>query len=176
MPDIASPAYSLVLDTTVLSNFAAINQLHLLESFYQGQACTTLLVVEEIQRGARAGYSYLQPVEKIFSPLFSTGWLPVLSLQSANEQALFIEMTYSLGPGEASCLALAITHHITLGSDDLAARRMANTHGIKLTGTLGILVRLVQEQQLELESANSSLAQMIALRYRSPVARLDDLI
>jgi predicted nucleic acid-binding protein len=45
-----------------------------------------------------------------------------------------------------------------------------------LTGTLGILIRLVREGYLALPDANTILARMISLRYRSPVERLDELI
>ncbi len=48
--------------------------------------------------------------------------------------------------------------------------------GVKLTGTLGILVRLVREKHLTLAEANNVLTDMIALHYRTPVNRLDDLI
>jgi predicted nucleic acid-binding protein len=53
---------------------------------------------------------------------------------------------------------------------------MAAKRDVRLTGTIGILVRLVREDRLSLVEANAILAQMIKLRYRSPVERVDNLI
>jgi len=97
-------------------------------------------------------------------------------LETAGEQGLYAELSQALGPGEASCLAVAVVRQLTLATDDLAARRAAATRGVKLTGTLGILVRLVREKHLTLAEANNILTDMIALHYRTPVNRLDDLI
>jgi predicted nucleic acid-binding protein len=176
MPEFLSGRPNLVLDTTVLSNFAMIGQVFLLEHLYRQHACTALMVAEEIQRGLASGYAQLQIVLDILSPLQPAGWLPVLSLEFATEQALYMELTASLGPGEAGCLALAIARKLTLASDDLAARRQAAQRGVPLTGTIGILIRLVREGHVPLVVANRILFQMIALDYRSPVEKLDTLI
>ena len=175
-PEASEARLSFVFDATVLSNFAAVGRIPLLEQLYRDQACTTLMVVEEIQTGLRAGYEHLQSVEEVLTPPHPTGWLRVLALESAEEQALYIELSSSLGPGEASCLAVAIVRGLTLATDDLAARRRATERTVQLTGTIGILIRLVREGHLLLTEANNILAQMIALRYRAPVDSLDDLI
>jgi len=46
---------------------------------------------------------------------------------------------------------------------------------IPVSGTLGILLRLVNIGILTLEHADSLLGEMIAKGFRSPVDRLDDL-
>lgn len=53
---------------------------------------------------------------------------------------------YSLGPGETECLALAKENDLPICCDDRLARRMIeNEIGRKnLTGTIGILIRLVE--------------------------------
>jgi len=63
-----------------------------------------------------------------------------------------------------------------LGNDDLAARRLAESEGVSLTGTLAVLVALVRDDALSLSEANTMLEAMIQRRYRSPVDKLDDLI
>ena len=99
----------MVLDTTVLSNFAMIGQVSLLEQLYRQHACTALMVADEIHRGLAAGYAQLQVALDILSPSAarragcrSYRWKP------PTEQALYMELIASLGPGEAACLALAI--------------------------------------------------------------------
>jgi len=166
----------LVFDNTVLSNFAAVERISLLKEFYWEHAFTTLMVVDEIQRGLHAGYQHLQSVEEVLNPPHPTGWLRILPLESVEEQALYIELITTLGAGEASCLAVASAHGFVLATDDLAARRAATQRNVRLTGTIGILIRLVRAGHLPLAEANNILAQMIVLHYRSPVERLDDLV
>ena len=176
MPGMPETRLLFVIDTTVLSNFAAVSHVPMLERLYRGRACTTLMVTTEIQHGLKAGYEYLQDVTDSLTPLRSDGWLPIVPLETAGEQGLYAELSQALGPGEASCLAVAVARQLTLATDDLAARRAAAARGVKLTGTLGILVRLVREKHLTLAEANNILTDMIALHYRTPVNRLDDLI
>jgi predicted nucleic acid-binding protein len=95
---------------------------------------------------------------------------------SVAEHRLQTEFDQFLDPGEASCLALAITRRMTLVTDDLAARRLAEKRKVPLSGTLGILIALVRHNALSLKEANAMLAAMIQRRYRSPVDCLDEFI
>ena len=61
-------------------------------------------------------------------------------------------------------------------ADDLAARRLAETNNVPLSGTLGMLIALVRHDALSLKEANAILTTMILRNYRSPVDRLDELI
>ena len=61
-------------------------------------------------------------------------------------------------------------------TDDLAARRLAESEGVSLTGTLGVVVALVRDDVLPLSDANTMLEALIQRRYRSPMDGLDDLI
>ena len=96
--------------------------------------------------------------------------------ESAAEHQLRAESDLLLDPGEASCLALAISRGLILVTDDLAARQLAQERDVPLTGTVGILLALVRDGALSLTEANAILAEMIERRYRSPVDRLDELI
>lgn len=170
------PTHRVILDTTVLSNFAVAGRFDLLSLSYQERACTGLGVIEEIRDGIEAGYDDLEVLMENLAAPYGTGWLPVEILVSEEEQLLYTRLRSSLGIGEAYCLSLAAGRGYTLGSDDLSARRLATAHGVRLTGTLGILVRLVREGRLALDEGNMILADMIARRYRSPVSRLDELV
>lgn len=53
---------------------------------------------------------------------------------------------------------------------------MAARWRIPVSGTLGLLMRLVDLKNLALSEANDLLAKMIAAGYRSPVASLQELL
>ena len=165
-----------IFDTTALSNFASTGRLDLLNTRYRGVAFTTVEVTAELRRGVKAGYSYLEYVLQQIEPVDSEGWLRILVPNSATEHRLQSEFDQFLDPGEASCLALAISRRMTLVTDDLAARRLAEKRKVPLSGTLGILIALVRHNAFPLKEANTMLASMIQRHYRSPVNRLDEFI
>ncbi len=148
----------------------------MLDTRYRGVAFTTVEVTAELRRGIKAGYSYLEAVLQQIEPVDSEGWLRILVPNSAAEHRLQSEFDQFLDPGEASCLALAISRRMTLVTDDLAARRLAEKRKVPLSGTLGILIALVRHNAFPLKEANTMLATMIQRHYRSPVNRLDEFI
>jgi predicted nucleic acid-binding protein len=165
-----------IFDTTVLSNLAAVGRLDLLEKRYRKMALTTVEVSDELRKGLQAGYGYLEDVLRQIQSISPGGWLRIVAPESEAEHQLRGEFNLLLDPGEASCLALAISRGLILVTDDLAARRLAQERHVLLTGTIGILVALVRDASLSLSEANAVLAEMIERRYRSPVDRLDDLV
>jgi predicted nucleic acid-binding protein len=165
-----------IFDTTVLSNYAAASRLELLENRYRDTAYTTVQVGDELRKGVKAGYTYLEPILQGMEESGPGGWIQILVPQLADERRLRAEFDDRLGAGEASCLALAILRELTLVTDDLAARRLAKERNVPVTGTLGILIGLVRGGILSLPEANAVLADMIQRRYRSPVSRLDEFV
>jgi predicted nucleic acid-binding protein len=165
-----------IFDTTVLSNLAAVDRLDLLEKRYRQIAVTTVEVSDELRRGLQAGYGYLENVLQRIQSISPGGWLRIVAPESAAEHQLRGEFDLLLDPGEASCLVLAISRGLIFVTDDLAARQLAREREVPLTGTLGILLAQVRDGMLSLAEANAILARMIERRYRSPVARLDELI
>jgi predicted nucleic acid-binding protein len=165
-----------IFDTTALSNLAAVGRLDLLEERYRNMALTTIEVSDELRKGVQAGYGYLQDALKQIQAISPAGWLRIVAPESEPEHQLRGEFDLLLDPGEASCLALAISRGLILATDDLAARQLAQERDVLLTGTVGILIAMVRDGSLALTEANAILAEMIGLRYRSPVDRLDELI
>ena len=98
-----------LFDTTVLSNFAAVGRLDLLRERYRGRAFTTLDVADERRKGVNAGYAFLESVLADIDSDDQESWIQVLVPQSTSERRLRARFDERLDPGEASCLALAVT-------------------------------------------------------------------
>ncbi|MBN2552769.1 MAG: hypothetical protein JXB06_08355 [Spirochaetales bacterium] len=163
-----------ILDSTVLSNFAAAGIMELLSKVYGQKGHTTAEVLNELKQGVRRGYSYLESaVNAVEGP---KRWVKLAVLQSADEQQLAQEFGEFLDPGESSCLVLAVSRDMVLATDDIAARKLAARRNVSLTGTLGMLIELVKQETMTLEKANAILSRMIEQGYRSPCERLDELI
>jgi predicted nucleic acid-binding protein len=153
----------ILLDTTVLSNFAHAERLDLL-CLALPDAATTLHVLAELERGISSGYL----------PTCDWGWLDVVELTASEEMAL-AQVRLVLDDGEASCIAVALEREASMFTDDLDARRYAQRHGIWVSGTLGVLSLLVKGEHLTVAGADDCLERMIAHGYRSPVRSLAGL-
>ncbi len=153
-----------ILDTTLLSNFAHIRRPDLLQAVFGSDVSTTAVVIAELKSGVRAGWV----------PRCDWSWLPVVP-PTEEEQFLAEQYSSVLDPGEAVCLAIANRRAWIFASDDLAARRLAQREGVAMSGTIGVLQKLVVTRLLTLDEADACLAIMISRGYRSPVKTLGDL-
>ncbi len=154
-----------LLDNTVLSNFAMIGSAALVLELFRDTAGTTLATMSEFQAGARSG--------RFHAHTWSS--LPILELTAA-EMVWSQTLARRLGAGERSCLAVAVHRDALLASDDADARAVAKRHGVAVTGTLGILLLGVERGDLILPHANQLLSQLIQAGYHSPVEKLDSLL
>lgn len=154
-----------LLDNTVLTNFALVGQPELVLDLWGTTCATTTAVMAEYQAG----------IISRGLPTHSWDILTQLTLQPA-EQTFADQLPPQLGIGERSCIAIAVHRQGLFVCDDAQARREAQRHGVAVTGTIGILVLNVRQNQLTPAGGNTILSHMIALGYRSPVVTLDDLL
>ena len=90
-----------IFDTTVSSNFAAVGYADLLEQRYRGVAYTTVEVSDELRKGAKAGYTYLESILQGMERVDQEDWIYILVPQSADERRLRAEFDDHLDAGEA---------------------------------------------------------------------------
>lgn len=169
----------IIFDNTVLSNFALVQAFDVLRRLYEGRAFICRAVLQEIQAGIDSGWKYpwlrgrtrLQAINQALDD----GWLQVPSSEvnpgdDIVELRLALEYGQRFGAGEAEAMAIARTRDWVFASDDGAARRFAQERSIRLTGTLGILVKATSIEILSLSDADAIHARMIDEGYRSPLS------
>jgi len=150
-------------DTTVLNNFAQIRRSDLLRSAYPDLAAP-IPVWKELEVGVR----------RRLVPACDWSWLSILVL-TEREQARAEEIGRQLGAGEAACIAVAASRGWLLLSDDWGARELARSLGLEVSGSLGVLDRLIAKQVLTLEEADAHLAGMVRRGFRSPFRSLREM-
>ena len=152
-----------LLDATILTNFAQVGLSAALKELWGDQVCTTAEVLSEYESGTRtAGL-----------PPLSWKELSILIL-TPDEQDLASNLFSRLGVGERTCLAVAIRRGALLATDDKPARRAAKRNSIPVIGTLGILRRCVERGLFSQPEAQTFLEDMIAAGYYSPTRSLKD--
>jgi predicted nucleic acid-binding protein len=152
-----------IADTTVLNNFAQIRHPDLLKSAYPDLSAP-IPVWNELELGVRRG----------LVPACDWSWLKILDL-SALEQARADEISQDLGSGEAACIAAAVSRGLLMLSDDWGARELGRSLDLEVSGSLGVLDRLVLKQILVLEEADALLAEMVRRGFRSPYRSLREI-
>jgi predicted nucleic acid-binding protein len=166
---------SVISNTTVIINFAAIGQLELLRQLF-GILHLPTEVYAEIRDGQTEGYAYLNDITQLIAPLTSDGWLHLVSLHDDAELRRYAALPAGLHHGEAACLAIASQRDWLLLTDDRAARAEARRQQIRLSGSIGCLVMAAERGIISLPQANSYLAAMIAQGYHAPLTDLSSLL
>jgi predicted nucleic acid-binding protein len=152
-----------VVDNTVLSNFAHIQQPTLLATAFD-QPVTVRAVIDELEVGVRNARI----------PSVDWSWLPVIELTD-DERVTAERLNQTLGRGEAECIALAKSRQWIVLTDDRDARRAAQEVNLIVSGTLGALMNLVRGTALSLIEADEFLTTMKQRGYRCPVNSLSEL-
>ena len=154
----------ILADTTVLSNFAQVKRPDLLRMVFLGLA-SPRQVKAELSEGEALG----------LVPACDWSWLKLTELTEA-EQTHAIELKERLQAGEAACIAVVAARGGLVLTDESAARRVAAGLRIEISGTLGVLSRLLEREILDVEQGDALLVTMVARGYRSPVRSLRELV
>jgi len=161
----------IILDCCCLSNFALSNSLFILKNLYSKSAFVTDFVSAEILRGVQIGHKDLAKIQDSLRE----GWLKEVVLSTKKEKSLYETLSVSLGLGEASSIAVVKSRGFFFACDDRAARRESGFLDLKLTGTLGILKKAVQNKTINLKEGNLILTEMIAKGFYSSVNSLKEI-
>ena len=99
--------------------------------------------------------------------------IPVIT-PSVSSKELEEQLLKSLDPGEAQALAVAEVVDGMVVTDDGDARTTANQRGVDLTGSIGLLVRFVENGHISAETADGYLKRWIdEAGFRSPARDFD---
>jgi predicted nucleic acid-binding protein len=146
------PERATVLNTTVLSNFAHVDDVELLLEFPR------LVTVDAVREELDAGAETHPYVEHALAVLDAE--IPVVTPAASAEQ-LEAQLLESLDPGEAQALAVADVTDGMIVTDDGDARATSKRRGVDLTGSIGLLVRFVENGRLSVKTADDYLTRWI---------------
>jgi predicted nucleic acid-binding protein len=157
-----------VLDTTVVSNFASTDRISFLTAVLESPMVVPA-VRDELERGLDAGHEYLDTAVDALD-----NELPVRPV-SADDGVQ--DIRDRLDRGEAESLLGAIEHRGTLATDDLAARTVADQRDVPVTGSIGLLVLGVESAYLDRETADEWLDTWRERRgYYAPVESVTEIL
>lgn len=160
-------AEPVVLDTVVLSNFAASRSVEVLTSLLP-RPVTVPEVRRELKRGVAEGYAF---TSRALEPLGSS----VTIVEPPSESVQRFEQ--NVDAGEAAVLAVADDQNGIAASDDRPARTLADEAGIPVTGSIGILLHAIETDELTVTTADAWIERWIEVTgYYSPVDSIEELL
>jgi predicted nucleic acid-binding protein len=158
-----------VLDATVLSNFASSGAVDWLVELLDGPAVPTA-VETEVEEGRDHGHEFLDDATAVVGD-----GIPALDVEG--EPAATADVDATLDAGEAAALRLAIERDGMLATDDLAARNAAGEHGVPVTGSVGLLVLGIDHGLLDAATADEWLSTWRSERgYYAPVDSIEEVL
>lgn len=164
----ALPSNATVLNTTALSNFAHVERVELLDEL--PRLVTVPAVQTELEDGVET-HSYLTNALGVLGDA-----IPVVEL-SAQAQTLATTFLETLDPGEAQALAVAAAVDGVVVTDDGDARATAGQRDISVTGSIGLLVRFVENGRIDATTADTYLKRWIdEAGFHSPAREFDTFL
>jgi len=159
-----------IFDTTCLNYFALTGQLHLLETRYGNQAYIPREVLSEIEDGIK-NHPQLRKI-------LGVGWLKILRLEEPEDLIDFERLLMRWGKeernrGEAATIILAKRFGLVAVIDERVGRATAKEFGLEITGTLGIIARMVRESVLSEDEGWTIHQDMVSINpggLRSPIS------
>jgi len=118
------PAPTVLLDTCVLINLLASDEIQsiLRSAHKQVVICTAVQAESLYLRSEDTEKPSMERVDLV--PLVQSGILGVCSLDTENEESLYVDFASQLDDGEAMSLALALAREFSLATDERKARRL----------------------------------------------------
>lgn len=160
-----TPERPTVFDTSALSNFAHVDRIDLLTTL--PRPATVDAVRTELEAGVQT-HPYLGVALEALG-----AEIPVFT-PSEDAEELEVSLLDALDPGEAQALAVAGALSGTLVTDDGDARAVARRRNVALTGSIGLLVRFVENDAIAVDTADAFLKRWIdEAGFRSPSRNID---
>ena len=94
---------SVISNTTVISNFASINQLDPLRRLF-GALYISTEIYEEIRIGLEEGYRFYAGIDQMIHPFVHDRWIPLTSMADQAEIALYGEMRSTAFSSQATTM------------------------------------------------------------------------
>lgn len=178
-----------VLDATVLSNFAVTTSVPFITDVFENVA-TPPTVRGELEAGCDAGYdalkSALASIEPAETEVQVEGSEYPIACRQPNWDSIDDSLD-DLDAGETAALALVLSERGPLTedqfttrifvTDDLDARQTAKNLDITVTGSIGILARGINQGEISMETADIWLQTWVEeAGYYAPVDNIEEIL
>lgn len=153
-----------ISDSTPLIWLSKIGRISLLEKLYNEVVIPTEVYNEVITIGLKQGYSDAYVVKDCIEK----GWIKVKTLDTEQTERshMILEHADELHLGEIQAIILAKAHNTLLLIDESSGRAFAETWGLKVHGTIYIILRGLRNSILTKEEATTVIHNLVEKGFR----------
>jgi len=153
-----------VSNTSPLIWLSKIGKLNLLRKLYSEVLIPEEVYREAVERGLEEGFSDALVIKECVNQ----GWIRIARL---NERMIelcqrIMEHAFEIHLGESQAIVLARESNSLLLMDESSGRALAETFGLRVRGTLYVIVKALREGLLDKREAKEATLQLISKGFR----------
>lgn len=154
----------MVSDTSPLIWLSKIGKIGLLEKLYGEVIVPEEVYSEAVDRGLREGFGDALVIKECVEQ----GWIKVLKLDDAGVKLCqrLMEHAFEIHLGEVQAIILAREMGALLLMDESCGRAFAEAWGLRVKGTLHVILKALREELLDKDEAREAVLQLIEKGFR----------
>jgi predicted nucleic acid-binding protein len=153
-----------VSDSSPLIWLSKIGILPLLKTLYTEVIIPEEVYKEVVTNGLREGFSDALVIKECINQ----GWIKVKELDESDSNLcnMITENAPEIHKGETEAILLAHSNNMSLLMDDSCGRALAETWGVKVQGTLYVILKSLREAIIDKDEAKEAVSRMIKKGFR----------
>jgi len=154
----------IVSDTSPLIWLSKMGKLDLLKKLFGEVVIPEEVFKESVDRGLREGFSDAL----IIKECFDQGWIRVSKLNEKEVKLSqkIVEHAFEIHLGEAQAIILAREMGVLLLMDESSGRAFAETWGLKVKGTVYVIMEALRKELLSRDEAKEATLQLTSKGFR----------
>jgi hypothetical protein len=163
-----------ISDTSSLIWLAKVGKITLLKTIFEEVIIPQEVYIEAIEKGLQGGFTDAQTIKECINE----GWIKLSKLNSKDQSILqkISEHAFEIHSGEAQAIALAHEMKLLLLMDESAGRAFAEAWGLKIKGTIYVIISALRKGFISETDAKETVLTMVTKGFRLEPTLLARLI
>ena len=163
-----------ISDTSPLIWLAKVGKITLLKDLFAEVIIPQEVYIEAVEKGLQDGFTDAQ----IIKECINEGWIKLSKLNSKDQSILqkISEHAFEIHSGEAQAIVLAREMKLLLLMDESAGRAFAQAWGVKVKGTIYVIISALRKGLINETQAKETVLTMVTKGFRLEPTLLARLI
>lgn len=163
-----------ISDTSPLIWLAKVGKITLLKELFEEVIIPQEVYMETVEKGLQGGFTDAQTIKECINE----GWIKLSKLNSKDQNTLqkISEYAFEIHSGEAQAIVLAHEMKLLLLMDESAGRAFAEAWGLKVKGTIYVIISALRKSLISEADAKETILKMVTKGFRLEPTLLARLI
>lgn len=163
-----------ISDTSPLIWLAKVGKITLLKELFEEVIIPQEVYMETVEKGLQGGFTDAQTIKECINE----DWIKLSKLNSKDQNTLqkISEYAFEIHSGEAQAIVLAHEMKLLLLMDESAGRAFAEAWGLKVKGTIYVIISALRKSLISEADAKETILKMVTKGFRLEPTLLARLI